>query len=101
MEENEIENKDLENNSQDNIDIDIDMVKNSLEKEFNCVGVDFFKYGKYQFVKAYEKDEKTIHYRYFNINQTNQLKEVEDDKILNYFREKYEPVLDVEYKNKT
>lgn len=100
MEENQIESQKNEGSQQDNYEIDIGKIKELLDKDFNCVGIDFFKHGKYHFVKAYEKNERIIHYRYFNINNSNKIKEVDDNEILNYFRKKYEPTLDIEI-NKT
>ena len=78
--------------------VDINKVENELNDQFNCEGVDFFNYKNYKFVKAFEKGKLPMKYRYFNISdKTNELKEVEDEEILDYFREKYEPTIDVIY----
>ncbi len=77
--------------------MDINQVNSVLDKEYNCISIDFFTYKEYQFVKAYEKEKFPTQYRYFNISKENKVTEVKDATILRYFREKHEPVRHINY----
>ena len=75
--------------------MDINEIKNVLKEKYNCEPVDYFKYGNHEFTKAVEIIKNGICYRYFDV--TNNVIEIKDQILLDYFRKNNEINLDIEY----
>lgn len=75
--------------------MNISEMKKYIKEKYNCQPVDFFKYGNHEFAKCVEALDNGINYRYFDI--TENIVEVTDEILLNYFKEKNEIHSDIEY----
>ncbi len=76
--------------------MNIEEISKKLKKDYNCIAINFFEYGDKNFAKCLEDTEHGIKYRYFYI-VGNEMKEVLDEEVLNYFRETQEINSDIIY----
>ena len=79
------------------MDINLNLIKKSLKENYNCIYTNIFEYQNASYVKALKEDEDGIIYKYFEINENNDLNEVIDNSTLEYFRDQYEENSDVDY----
>lgn len=77
--------------------MDINIVGKNLKKIYNCELICIINYANCHFVKALETFEDGISYRYFKIDKNNELKEIKDEILLSYFKEKNEINSDINY----
>lgn len=75
----------------------IDVISKNLKEKFNCLAIIDFEYLDKNYVKAFKNSQSGIEYKYFEILEENNLKEVTDKELLEYFRSQYEENSDSEY----
>ena len=76
--------------------MDLNIVSRNLEKEYNCKIIAIIHYNRQLFLKVIENNINHIKYRYFKVEKNNIIKEIVDELLLTYFKEKNEIHL-VEY----
>jgi len=66
--------------------MDINIIEEKLEKEYQCQFVAVINYADKDFVKAFDLEEKRVFYRYFRVLNDNNLEEIVEELLLAYFR---------------
>lgn len=77
--------------------MDFNVIKKSLEEEYDCDLIKVIRYADKSFIKALERENINPSYRYFMVKKDNKLEEIVDNLLLAYFRENNEISEDVEY----
>lgn len=66
--------------------MDLNVIRENMKKDFNCILITVINYANHDFAKGFETIEGGISYRYFKVRKDNTLAEIKDELLLAYFR---------------
>ena len=77
--------------------MDINIIKENLEKEYQCQFIAIMNYAGHHFAKTFMTEQEKVSYRYFKVLENNTVEEVTNELLLAYLKEMNEIHEEINY----